>query len=80
VRGIVWPHSAFADENVKKTRKNRTSASHELLTVTSRAVDDWPAEHPACIADQFLGVARPAAFTEANILTRLLYSVALNLP
>jgi hypothetical protein len=56
------------------------SASHEVLILARRAVDDWAAKQPARIADQFLGVARAPALTEANILPRLLYSVAVNLP
>jgi hypothetical protein len=45
-----------------------------------RAVDDLTARHPARIADQSLGFARAPASTEANILPRLLYSVAVNSP
>jgi hypothetical protein len=48
--------------------------------LASRAVDEWTAMHPARIADQFLGFARAPACTDANILPRLLYSVAVNLP
>ena len=48
--------------------------------LTRRAVDLWLATHAARIADQLIGLACAAAFTEVIILPRLVYSVEVNLP
>ena len=64
---------------MNSSRKNRVSASHELLMLTRRPVDVLLAKHAARIDDQLMGFACAAAFTESIILPRLLYSVEVNL-